>query len=1225
MYLKEVILENFKSFGNKKRIPFLKGFTVITGPNGSGKSNIGDAILFVLGPKSPKAIRAGKLTNLIYNGGKSKKPAKHCRVSLVFDNTDRIIPLEQDEVTLTRLVKLSPSDPENYLSYFYVNGRKSSLSEFDELLSHAHISADGYNLVKQGDVTRIVEMSNVERRKVLDDISGVTTYDEDIKAAEEKRKGVEENLDRIGIIIEEIKRQIKLLEKERGQALKYKELKDNYDLAKAQMAYKKKEMIEAEIVSIVNQIEKYNQKEEIFHNQIAEHKKELEQLEKDLKEMEEKIACEGGEEAKQLKLKIDELRIEIARSKDKIVSSKDTLKTLKGEYKIFNDDLSKLNEVLENLKDEKKKTDLELNGKKEEFKTKKDEYEKTQKMVGESDSEALEIQKSIFDVNKNIESKEDDLRKIKIEQDRFTEKANRLRENIAELEEEKRTFEFEIKDADFELSDLTKNAKQQEKSLQSLKDDLDKKTEEEKKHAKESQELEAAITTLTREYNRLKAEAEAAESIKMGYNLAVSFILEARDKGILKGICGTVAELAKVEDKFEAALGVAAGSRMQSIVVDDDECAAKAIEYLKKKKKGRATFLPLNKMSEGRPRGKALMACRNSKSLGFAIDLIDFKPEYRAAFWYVLGDTLVVEDLKTARELMGGIRLVTLEGELIEAAGAMIGGMLDTKQLKFGAPSQSDIEKIGKELRTAIEHADSLSKTLSDIKNDIILLETQIRNYDGNNGTSTLKIEDLKSKKKEYKKKLAGIVENLENKSRELEESENILNELNENLQVITVEIENLMENREGFRKALIKATPQEYAKQIKNLQNAVHNLTNEIAQADSTSKTLETQIKMHMERETEIKNNLKGIEKEQKGQENTIKESTKKQKEFENELAALLKVEASLNQEMKSLSKKRDEIFKKKSDCEIQIDKVLTKIETNRDFVIGLNNKANSMKDSLLEVESEIKEYDIQIAQEKNLPSIEELKDTIAGCERRMRNLEPINMKAIDDYEEQEKRLSELIDEVKHLKDQKRNLLAVVKELDNKKKVEFMEVFDGINKNFKVIFSKLSVDGEAELLLENPESPFEAGLVIKARPRGKKILRLESLSGGEKSLTALALIFAVQHYKPSPFYLLDEVDMFLDAINTEHVARMIKENSRSAQFVMVSLRKVTLKEADAIYGVTMRADSISDVVGNVAISDFGEDIPPLAPDDESLKDESEEIQELIEVAEKNQEGESHA
>jgi chromosome segregation protein len=256
MYLKQLELENFKSFGKKMTVPFLEGFTAVTGPNGSGKSNISDAILFVLGPKSSKALRAAKLTDLIFNGGPSKQPSDHCKVSLVFDNHDRTIPIDSDVVRLTRYVKLSESS-DGYNSYFYVNDRKSSLSEFDFLLQNARISAEGYNLVQQGDVTRIVTMSSVDRRRILDDMSGITKYDEEICKAEGERKVAEENIERISIILDELNKQIKQLEEERTSALKYLEAKDKLTMAKAQMAFKRKESTITEIDSIKKQMASY--------------------------------------------------------------------------------------------------------------------------------------------------------------------------------------------------------------------------------------------------------------------------------------------------------------------------------------------------------------------------------------------------------------------------------------------------------------------------------------------------------------------------------------------------------------------------------------------------------------------------------------------------------------------------------------------------------------------------------------------------------------------------------------------------------------------------------------------------------------------------------------------------------------------------------------------------------------------------------------------------------
>src|SRR5213594_550606 len=306
-------MENFKSFGRKISIPFLQGYTSITGPNGSGKSNIADAILFVLGPKSAKAIRAGKLTDLIWNGGKDKNAADQCQVSLIFDNSDRQIPVEADEVKLTRYVGLSPSVDGGYNSYFYINDRKSSLSEFDSLLAHARISAEGYNLVQQGDIQRIVSMSSIDRRRVLDNIAGITKFDDDISQAEGKRRETEENLDRIRIILGEIDRQIKQLEADRDGAMRFKELNGRLTTAKAQLAYKNRELIERQIVGTKEQIAKHEADKAKLEAQKAELRTLFDAAVARLNELEQEMAERGGEEAKQLKEKLDGLRIERAR------------------------------------------------------------------------------------------------------------------------------------------------------------------------------------------------------------------------------------------------------------------------------------------------------------------------------------------------------------------------------------------------------------------------------------------------------------------------------------------------------------------------------------------------------------------------------------------------------------------------------------------------------------------------------------------------------------------------------------------------------------------------------------------------------------------------------------------------------------------------------------------------------------------------------------------------
>src|SRR5436309_2184640 len=593
-------MENFKSFGRKITVPFLQGFTAITGPNGSGKSNIADAILFVLGPKSSKAIRAGKLTDLIWNGGKDKKGADSCQVSLLFDNSDRQIPVEADEVKLTRYVGLSPSVDGGYNSYFYINDRKSSLSEFDSLLAHARISAEGYNLVQQGDVQKIVSMSSIERRRILDNIAGITKFDDDITQAEGKRRETEENLERIRIILDEIDKQIQQLEADRDGALKYKELNGRMSTAKAQLAYKNRELIEKQIVALNNEID----------------------------QVEERV---------------------------------------KG---------------------------------------------------------------------------------IVLEGDRTKEAMSRLESEITQIEESGKAYQVEYDDADWQLKELRTSTKESGTSLQKLQQEFHEKRAEEAKLAKEQAELQTAILSLTRQYAQLKAEADVAENMKRGYTSAVSAILECRETGSIKGIHGTVAQLAHVESQYETAIVTAAGARMQGIIVDDDSVAAQCIDYLKKRKIGRATFLPLTKMLVGKPRGKAILVAK--ECLGFAIDLCHFDEKYRDAFFYVFGDTLVVQTLDEARKWMGGVRLVTIEGELIEASGAMIGGDMERSTVKFGPSVASEMEKIAEKLRDAQAHGETVANRLDALRKEILDLEGDIKESGGRSGAVEVKTSTLEAKRKEF-------------------------------------------------------------------------------------------------------------------------------------------------------------------------------------------------------------------------------------------------------------------------------------------------------------------------------------------------------------------------------------------------------------------------------------------------------------------------------------------
>jgi chromosome segregation protein len=1188
LYLKEIQMENFKSF-KRMRIPLLKGFTTVTGPNGSGKSNIADAILFVLGPRSSRVIRAGKLTDLIFNGGKSKRAAKYTRVSLIFDNEDRIFPVDSDEVKLTRYVNRSPTVEGGYNSYFYINDRKSKLSEFDSLLAHARVSADGYNIVQQGDVANIVQMGNVERRKILDSMAGISKYDEDIERANKKRTDVEDNLSRIEIILDEIKKQIRQLERDRSGALKHKEIKDRMDLANRQMIFKNREMLEHQVIGTLKQIEKFESEKENLLAKKKELSEKLEEARQELEDCENKMVEKGGDEVRKLKQSIDELRIERARAEDGSENAEEAIAKTTGEIRNLKEEMKKVEGELEKLSEALKGTEKTLGSKRREMKKLSGHIDEAEEAVTKSDASALEIQKRIISMNKKVQDAEEELHKARLQDDRLGASIERKNEEIAQLEESKKTADFELKDSTWQLKEANKSERTKTKSLGKLQGELEGLRADERELVKKETELEDAVKRLTRDYNQIKAEAQAAEDVQRGYTRAVRGVLEARDTGKIKGNHGTVAQLAKVDPKYEVALNVAAGARMQAVVVDDDAVAAKAIDFLKSKRIGRAIFLPLNKMVTRRPRGKALLASKDS--IGFALSLVDFEPKYEAAFSYVFGDTVIMENLGAARKLMGGVRITTLDGELIEASGAMIGGQLERAIIKFGSPDKGEIDKTSKELRKATKKADETRKEIVVIRDRMKSVEDELSQAREGSESSTFKLSTLKVKIKEFRKKSKSLGERVEAALSDLEELNSDRARTAKEISDLEKSIKALRDKREHVKKELEKSTPEALSRELKALEKQKSRHREGINSLESKRETVRTQIEVIEGRGKEMTERLEFMENFIEENSQKSKEMQKKQREYKEKLLALEKVEQSMGEEMKEIRDTRDEAYRLKTRLENEIDKVIHKMDTKEDFLLGLKRELDVGKQSLEEADKALEGHEMESTDE--LPPAEELKRTVEECEKSIEALGPVNMRALEDYDRQKERHQELKDEFSQLGKQRKNLLGLAENLNSRKKDGLMTVFDAINDNFSRIHRELSEGGDAELVLENEKNPFDGGLLIKARPRHKKLLRLEALSGGEKSLVSMAFIFALQQYDPSPFYFLDEVDQNLDAVNAEKIAQAIKEHANIAQFIQISLRKVTLKESDNIVGVTMQDEGVSNVVMEVGIRETPEPEPP--------------------------------
>jgi len=523
----------------------------------------------------------------------------------------------------------------------------------------------------------------------------------------------------------------------------------------------------------------------------------------------------------------------------------------------------------------------------------------------------------------------------------------------------------------------------------------------------------------------------------------------------------------------------------------------------------------------------------------------------------------------------------------------MVGGNIGNINLRFGAPSESDLNKISEQLRKAIEESDLVSKELHTIRDELTELEERIRDANMSTGTSNIQVEDLKTKKNELSKKQKELFEEFNKQVTELEQLQKNLTEIEETLKTENNALAELEENREEKRKLISKATPQELADKIETLNKKHNELINKCRDLEGELKTISTQIEMYSARKNEVKEKTDSIENRIIDDNRKIEESKTLREKLNDDLNTLLKVEAAMDKELQDLNKTRDQMLGTKHKLENIIENTNTKLESFGDLILTAKTKLRSVEDTIAEYEMELQNY-AEITIEPPLPPVDELKSKIQKFEIAMAKLEPVNMKAIDEYDIQAERKIKLEDEFKRLEDQQKNLITIVENLKKKKKDGLLKVFTSVNENFQCIYHEMSGGGAAELYLENDEDPFEGGLIIKARPNNKKILRLEALSGGEKSLTALALIFAIQHYQPSPFYLLDEVDMFLDAINAENVANMVKNNSKTAQFIMISLRKVTLKKANHVYGVTIQNNGITDIVGNINLTELSEepDIP---------------------------------
>ncbi len=1094
-------------------------------------SNIMDAFTFVLGKTSAKSMRAERSSNLIFNGGKKGSPAREAEVSIIFSNKEKEFPISKESVKITRIVKQSGN------SSYFINEEPHTKQQVIDILSKAKIYPDGHNIILQGDITSFITMKSEERRIIIEDIAGITVYEDKKQKALLELNKVEEKLNESTLILKERSTYLRELKKERDQAAKYREVETKIKENKATFIHlnikekqDKKEEVETKIKKLNDESNGIQTKIKEFQESIAKKKKELEQINQEIEERGEIEQITLQKELEQLKEDVikktsrtEAIRTEIARINQRITQLYSDEKDIKKKTQLLNEQKSKLESQSSNLKIQESRIKKQIAN-----------FKQNHNLTDFSSIEKREVQIEELQ-NKMFEQKE--------EQNHIH---NLQEKDGAELGRINELLEKQLSpEAKENLQKLSKCEKELEQRIN--------------KFNVTNTQIELAQETI----NKKKIERADSEATKIRIteslqgNIAVNTILNAK----IPGVYGTIASLGKVDQKYATALEITSGQRINSIIVDSDLTAQKGISLLKQKKAGTAIFLPLNKLKERIPQ-KELEQLKNFSGVrDIAVNLIKFDKKYEKAFSYVFGSTLVVDDIPIARKVgIGRARMVTLEGDIIEPSGAMIGGY---RKKTAGIFEQKNIDI----------KLEETQKELEQLKENITKLQKQ--KIEENNRIEELKKEKIGLQTVIAQAQIGDISELRKNKvnlSKQIKEYQIKSKKIEEEIHYVQKEIEKLKELRRPSRS---EETAKDSLEELENQQLEIHGtliqITTELKNTQDQIATIHIPerekireiIKQHEKELEQFKQEQEALESELKQKKPLLHEKEKKERSFREDYKALFARRNNHQEEVNKLeSKGSQEDFKVR-----EIEKRINEISVNKARIIA----------ELEALQLEFEPY-IGTKLRRNI-SREDLKKEIQEAERIIKNFGNINMKALEVYETIEKEHEELVKKTESLNKEKESVLIMMTEIEGKKKRVFMKTYKEIAENFKRIFMQLSTKGDAYLDLEDKENPLNGGLNVKVRLAGTKFLDLHSLSGGEKSLTALAFIFAIQEYEPASFYLLDEVDAALDKTNSQLLSKLIANYSKSSQYIVISHNDNVITEANRVYGVSMQQNGISKIV----------------------------------------------
>ena len=1178
MHITEVVLDGFKSFGRTTRIPFYEDFTVITGPNGSGKSNIIDGILFALGLARTRGIRATKLTDLIYNPGHDDGDGdggpNEASVTVVLSNADGTLDRSQvvsaagsedvgdvSEITVKRRVK---ETEENYYSYYYLNGRSVNLSDVRDLLAAAGVTPEGYNVVMQGDVTEIINMTPYQRRGIVDEIAGVAEFDEKKEAAFEELDTVKDRIGEADLRIGEKRDRLDRLSEERETAIEYRSLRES---AEEYRGYRKASELEDKresLAGVTAEIDEANAELSELRAELDTRQERLTRLEEDLADLNHEIETKGEDEQIAVRSEIEEIKGEISRLEGRIETAEERAEEAETERRNAFVQIDRKQETIDDLEAEIREVKVEKASIKSELATKRSELADVEAEIDGVDTEFDELKADLADAKERAESLREAKHERQREKDRLLDEARRRSNAVEETRDDLEAARESLPEQKARISELhseLEKARTNESTIEDVVADLVAEKTEQKER------LEAIEDDLREKQNEYaKLEAAASERGDTSWPRAVT---EVKNGGI-DGVHGAVGELGSVEPAYAEACETAAGGRLANVVVDDDEVGSTCIDYLKRRNAGRATFLPITKLDDrGLPRKPSLPGV-----VDFARNLVAYDARYEPVFSYVLGSTLVVEEMATARELMGDYRMVTLEGDLVETSGAMTGGSGGGSRYAFTKSGGGKLERLAEEIADLEDERRELESAIDELEADID--DARERKADAADRVRSLEadIERAETERAETESRIEELTAELDTLREKRESVDEEMSGIDETIGALEADIAALEAEIEEIEAELADSRIPELTAQADDIRAEIAELEDRMDDLDAKQNELELEKGYAEDAVDELHDTVERAQNKKSEAETAIEEHEATIADKREALEAKRESIAELEAAIAELKSDREDLREEIRDATRRRDEQQSAVAEAESALADLTDRRDRLEWEIDELESQVGEYDPEA-----IPSIDEVESTIAELEAEMEALEPVNMLAIDEYEEVEAELDQLEERRDVLVEERDAITDRIEGYEAEKKATFMRTFESINDHFQDIFSRLSA-GSGELLLENPDDPFEEGMTMRTRPADKPVQRLEAMSGGEKSLTALSFIFAVQRHNPAPFYALDEIDAFLDAVNAERVGEMIEELAAEAQFVVVGHRSALLERSDRAIGVTMQGDNRSAVTG---------------------------------------------